>query len=133
MKNSDKAGTSWPNLVPAKVEGLEILNIWEGGPRVAIILLEEVNATMGSEVILDLSSTLAKLKIPLVLSKIELNSESAQLLDKMKVQKKTSLLAVNKDYEIIENFGAVANSRESWYAAIKDFIWRKSSELWHLA
>lgn len=129
LKNSDKAGTSWPNLVPAKVEGLEILNIWEGGPRVAIILLEEVNATMGSEVILDLSSTLAKLKIPLVLSKIELNAESAQLLDKMKVQKKTCLLAVNKDYEIIENFGAVASTRESWYAAIKDFIWRKSSEL----
>jgi len=129
VKKSDKAGNNWPSLVPAKVEGLKILNIWEGGPRVAIILLEEENATMGSEVILDLSSTLSKLKIPLVLSKVELNSESGQLLDQMKVQKKTSLLAVNKDYEIIENFAAVASTREAWTAAIKDFIWRKSSEL----
>ena len=71
---------------------------------------------MGSEVILDLSSTLTKLKIPLVLSKLELNSESSQLLDQMKVQKKTSLLAVNKDYEIMENFATVASTREAWYA-----------------
>jgi len=129
VKKSEKASKSWPRLVPAKVNGFHISNIWEGDPRVVILMIEDVNATMGSEVILDLSSSLAKLKIPLVVTKIELNSESEQLLEKLKLQKKTSLVAINKDYETIETFQAVASTREAWYSAIKDFIWRKSADL----
>jgi len=129
VKKSEKAGKSWPSLVPARVNGLEVRDIWTGGKILAILLLEEVNATMGSEVILDLYSSLAKLNIPLVLSKIELNSDSEQLLEKLKIEKKTSLVAINTDYETIETFAAVAATREAWHAAIKDFVWRKSSEL----
>eukprot|EP00090_Calanus_glacialis_P005065 TRINITY_DN13889_c0_g1_i1.p1 TRINITY_DN13889_c0_g1~~TRINITY_DN13889_c0_g1_i1.p1 ORF type:complete len:571 (-),score=160.50 TRINITY_DN13889_c0_g1_i1:165-1877(-) len=129
IKKSEKAGRSWPSLVPAKVSGLEITDIWEKKPKIAILLLEEVNATMGSEVILDLSSTLAKLNVPLVISKIEINSESEQLLEKLSVPKKPSLVAISRDSTTIDAFPAVLATREAWYAAIKDFIWRKSSEL----
>ena len=129
IKKSEKAGRKWPSLVPAKVNGLELMNIWEKNPRIVILLIEEVNSTMGSEVILDLSASLAKLNIPLSLIKIEMNPESEQLLEKLKVSKKTSIVAVDKDYAIVESFPAVVATREAWYAAIKDLIWRKSSEL----
>jgi len=129
IKKSEKAGRNWPSLVPAKVSGLEIMEIWAKNPKIAILLIEEVNATMGSEVILDLSSTLAKLNVPLVISKIEINSESEQLLEKLSVPKKPSLVAIGRDSTTIDAFPAVGATREAWYAAIKDFIWRKSSEL----
>jgi len=129
MKKSEKAGRNWPSLVPARVSGLEILNIWDQNPSLAVILIEETNATMGSEVILDLSDTLSKLKVPLVMSKIEINAESSQLLEKLAVPKKPALVALSKDFSTLELFPSVTATREGWYAAIKDFIWRKSSEL----
>ena len=54
IKKSEKAGRKWPILVPAKVNGLELMNVWEKNPRIVILLIEEVNSTSrGSEVILE--------------------------------------------------------------------------------
>ena len=86
IKKSEKAGRKWPSLVPSKVNGLEIVNVWEKSPKLAVLLIEEANATRGSEVILDLSASLAKLNIPLALIKIKLNSESQQLLEQAETE-----------------------------------------------
>jgi len=129
IKKSDKAGHDWPNLVPARVAGVDILNIWDKNPSLAVLLIEEANATMGSEVILDLSATLNKLGVPLAMVKIEINAESAQLMEKLKVPKQPSLVAINKGFSTVELFPSVPATRAGWYAAIKDLIWRKSSEL----
>eukprot|EP00092_Neocalanus_flemingeri_P007794 GFUD01008415.1.p1 GENE.GFUD01008415.1~~GFUD01008415.1.p1 ORF type:complete len:681 (-),score=161.46 GFUD01008415.1:240-2282(-) len=130
LKKFEKAGQHWPSvsLVPASVNGLEILHIWDQNPTMAVLLIEEAYSTMGSEVILDLSGTLTKLKVPLVMAKIEINAESDQLLQKLTVSHKPSLVAISRD-SILEVFPLVAATRIGWSVAIKDFILRKSSEL----
>ena len=48
-------GASWPGLVAATVSGLEINNIWDSGAVMALLIIEPVNATLGSELLLDTS------------------------------------------------------------------------------
>lgn len=55
LQLSGKAAASWPSLVVATVVGQDISNIWDGGARLAILLVEPANATLGSEVLLDMS------------------------------------------------------------------------------
>merc|ERR1719300_1050310 len=70
---SGKGATSWPRLVPASVSGLE-LKIWDSGAVLAILMVETVNATLGSEVMLDTSQMLRELSVPLVLAKVEITA-----------------------------------------------------------
>ena len=95
------------------MNGLEIANIWNKNPSFAFLLIEDVNATMGSEVMLDLSGTLTKLKVPLVMVKIEVNTASEELLKKFGVSKRPSLVAVNMDFSTVALFLSVADTREA--------------------
>jgi len=125
---SEKVGSKWPNLLPAQFSGAEIRDTWNKNVHLALLLFEEPNSTLGSEVILDLSSTFLKLKVPLVMVRVEINSESRLLLDKLNV-KSTSIVAVSEGYKTSEQVLASNVSRSAWGTAIKDFIWKKSSEL----
>ena len=55
QRSGKTGGVSWPGLVPASVSGLEINNIWDSGAVMALLLIEPVNATLGSELLLDTS------------------------------------------------------------------------------
>jgi len=118
---SEKAGKNWPLLVPEKVQDLKINSF-------AILMVEEENSTLGSEVMLDLSESLDKLKVPLELRRIEINSDSVEFLNKMQV-KNTSLVAIKRDFTVEDSFTGIASSRDAWVSAIKSFIWKKSGDL----
>ena len=53
-----KTGSPWPRLVPATVSGLEIKDIWDSGAVMALLMVESVNSTLGSEVMLDTSQVI---------------------------------------------------------------------------
>ena len=55
QRSGKTGGVSWPGLVPATVSGLEIRNIWDSGTVMALLIIEPVNATLGSELLLDTS------------------------------------------------------------------------------
>ena len=54
LQLSGKAASTWPSLAPASVSGLE-MKIWDSGAVLAILMVETVNATLGSELMLDTS------------------------------------------------------------------------------
>ena len=55
QRSGKTSGVSWPALVPAVVSGQEIRNIWDSGNVMALLIIEPVNATLGSELLLDTS------------------------------------------------------------------------------
>jgi len=125
---SGKGATSWPRLVPASVSGLE-LKIWDSGAVLAILMVETVNATLGSEVMLDTSQMLRELSVPLVLAKVEITAQTDKLLQKLQVDRSSSsLVAISRDFSTIEILSS-QSSREAWAQAIRDFIWKKSDLL----
>jgi len=122
-------GQHWPQLLPAKPSGKSVPGLWEGGAVLAVIIVEEVNSTLGSEVMLDIWPTVTKLKVPLALRRIEFGKETEQFLTSFQLPQSQGLLALSKDGALVDSFPSLKATREDWYAAIKDFIWRKSSEL----
>ena len=55
QRSGKTSGVSWPALVPAVVSGQEIRDIWDSGTVMALLIIEPVNATLGSELLLDTS------------------------------------------------------------------------------
>jgi len=111
------------------VSGLQIDHIWDSGATLVLLCVETVNATLGSEVILDTYQMLRELNVPLTVAKIEISAQSDQLLQKLHIDLRTSsLVAISRDFSTNEILSSEA-SREAWTAAIKDFIWKKSGLL----
>merc|ERR1712180_502767 len=91
-------------------------------------MAEEVNATMGGEVLLDIWSTVIKLKVPLNIVRAE-GKEGDDILRHHSVTQSPGIVALRKDGSLVDNFPGQKPTREAWFAAIKDFIWARSSEL----
>jgi len=128
QQKKEKSGRGWPNLLPAEVDQGSPVGLWDGGAILAIIMAEEVNATMGSEVLLDIWSTVIKLKVPLNIVRVE-GKEGEDILSHHSVTKSPGIVAWRKDGSLVDNFPGQKPTREAWFAAIKDFIWARSSEL----
>jgi len=125
----ERAGRAWPPLLPAQVSGESLVGAWEGGAVLGVLMVEEVNSTMGSEVMLDIWSTVSKLQVPLTIQRVEVGKETEALLARYHVAQPPSLVAMRKDGSLVDSFPGLTHTREGWYAAIKNFIWSKSSEL----
>jgi len=128
QQKKEKAGRGWPNLLPAEVDQGSPVGLWDDGAILAIIMAEEVNATMGSEVLLDIWSTVKKLKVPLNIVRVE-GKEGVDILSHHSVTQSPGIVALRKDGSLVDNFPGQKPTREAWFAAIKDFIWARSSEL----
>ena len=66
QRSGKSGGASWPVLLPATVSGLEIKDIWDSGAVMALLIIEPVNATLGSELMLD-TSQVSLLTLPVLL------------------------------------------------------------------
>jgi len=128
QQKKEKAGRGWPNLLPVEVDQGSPVGLWDGGAILAIIMAEEVNATMGSEVLLDIWSTVIKLKVPLNIVRVE-GKEGEDILSHHSVTQSPGIVALRKDGSLVDNFPGQKPTRKAWFAAIKDFIWARSSEL----
>jgi len=124
----EKAGRGWPNLLPAEMEAGNPVGLWDDGAVLAIVMVEEVNATMGSEVLLDIWPAVKKLQVPLTITRVE-GKDGEGILHRHSVLQSPALVALRKDGSLVDNFPGQKPTREFWYAAIKDFIWARSSEL----
>jgi len=125
----EKAGLGWPSLLPLKVEDLEIKGLWKEGISRAILMIEGNQSYLASEVLLDMSSTVSNLKIPLALARLVKEDASVKLIEKLglKDETKQALCAVNKDLSSIEILDS-SDSRSSWKKSIQDFLWSHSAE-----
>ena len=83
--NVSRTGPDWPSLVPGTVMGSNVPNLWSHGAKFAVLVFEEAGSELGSLVSLDLSETLSQLKIKLAVTIIEINTQSEQLRQSLKV------------------------------------------------
>lgn len=129
---SIKAIQKWPLLKPIRSGGIQ--QLWKDSPEFyAIILVEQEGATIASEVMLDITPTIRKLKIPLQLRRAVKNKTMTKESDSLgflhKIQLDQQIIAVDKENHYHTEISASAYSRDAWYTAIKDYIWSKSKEL----
>jgi len=127
--NVSRIGTNWPKLLPATVIGTTVPELWLHGAVYAILIFEEQESMLGSSVTLDLSEVIQQLKVPVIVSRVLINSGSQQLIEKLKVGTGGGLVAVSRDMEAVHSFPGVSMTRKDMVAAVKDFIWDKSGDL----
>ena len=84
--NVSRTGPNWPSLVPGTVMGSTVPDLWIHGARFAVLLFEEAGSDLGGLVALDLSETLSQLKIKLAVTIIEINTQSEQMRQSLKVK-----------------------------------------------
>lgn len=103
--------------------------MWNRGEKAAVLIFEKSDSDIASHVLLDLSESVQQLNIPLAISKVEINSQSQSLMQKLNIGSEGGLIAVRKDLSIMDSFPGVAmTDRTKIVSAVKDFIWRHSSE-----
>ena len=83
--NVSRTGPNWPSLVAGNVIGSTVPDLWSHGAKFAVLVFEEAGSDLGGLVILDLSETLSQLKIKLSVTSIEINTQSEQLRQSLKV------------------------------------------------
>ena len=83
--NVSRTGPNWPSLVAGTVVGSTVPDLWIHGAKFAVLVFEEAGSDLGGLVILDLSETLSQLKIKLSVTIIEINTQSEQLRQSLKV------------------------------------------------
>ena len=84
--NVSRTGPNWPSLVAGNVIGSTVPDLWSHGAKFAVLVFEEAGSDLGGLVILDLSETLSQLKIKLSVTSIEINTQSEQLRQSLKVR-----------------------------------------------
>ncbi len=83
--NVSRTGPNWPSLVAGTVMGSTVPDLWSHGAKYSVLVFEEAGSDLGGLVILDLSETLSQLKIKLSVTSIEINTQSEQLRQSLKV------------------------------------------------
>ncbi|XP_023341746.1 sulfhydryl oxidase 1 [Eurytemora carolleeae] len=114
----------WPNIKP--FSGTRLEDLWMDSTKFYILLLvEEQGSSIASEVILDLDSSIRKLNIPLQLRRAIKSPTSGPWVNELSGP---NILVLDKEMSFKHELSVSEVNKESWSAAIKDYIWSKSKE-----